>query len=219
MELEISYRAFSSNLTGLRRKAAGPLLLALYLIRSFKTLPAFLVIAMLTMPLAWASSLPDTPQRTHFINHADGTGGVPDHPSADGEGKNFSLQGLDGASHQLSDWKGKVIMLNFWASWCPSCLAEIKDLIHYQSRFEGKGLQILGLGLDSGHKLRNVQRTFEINYPILLADRKLLETWGNRSGVIPYTVILDRHGHVVYRQSGPMTMDEFNDAVVPLLAQ
>ncbi len=85
--------------------------------------------------------------------------------------------------HTLADWKGKVIMLNFWATWCAPCQAEIRDFIAFQDEYRRQGLQIIGLGMDAEQKLRNVQRTLEINYPVLIADpaqnTALMRQWGN----------------------------------------
>lgn len=134
----------------------------------------------------------------------------------------FSLPGLDGVKHSLAEWKGKVIMLNFWATWCPSCQAEISDFIAFQEEYRAQGLQVVGLGLDVEQKLRNVQRTLEINYPILVADparhTNLVRQWGNSSGVIPYTVVIDREGQIIYTHRGPLHRDAFDENVLPLLS-
>ena len=133
----------------------------------------------------------------------------------------FQLPGLDGARHVLAEWKGKVIMLNFWATWCAPCQAEIADFVAFQDQYGGAGLQIVGVGLDAEKKLRNVQRTLEINYPILVADPErnalLMKQWGNTSGIVPYTVVIDRDGGIAYTQRGPLHRDVFEERVLPLL--
>ena len=146
---------------------------------------------------------------------------LPPKASNEWENKPFSLMGLDGARHSLSDWKGKVVMLNFWATWCTPCLYEIRDFVTYQQQYKARGLQIIGLGLDDEKKLRNVQRTLEINYPVLVADpvhnSGLMKRWGNSSGVLPYTVVIDRDGRVTYFHRGLMNPDVFDEYVLPLL--
>jgi len=133
----------------------------------------------------------------------------------------FNLMGLDGNLHRLDEWKGKVILLNFWASWCAPCLYEIKELIVYQSTLEGQGLRIIGMGVDEARKLGNVSRTLGINYPVLIADPdengQLMRQWGNRTGVIPYNVVIDRNGKIAYVQRGPLDERVFNEQVLPLL--
>jgi peroxiredoxin len=146
---------------------------------------------------------------------------LPSKTDKEREMKSLSLTGLDGVKHRLADWNGKVIVLNFWATWCSPCLYEIRDFVVYQEQYKARGLQIIGLGLDDEKKLRNVQRTLEINYPVLVADPVdnggLMKLWGNSSGVVPYTVVIDRDGRMTYAHRGPMNRDVFDEYVLPLL--
>ncbi len=131
------------------------------------------------------------------------------------------LNDLNGQQHNLYDWHGKVIMLNFWATWCGPCQIEIPDFIDYQARYADKGLQIIGVGLDEVRKLKNYVRTVGINYPILQADPELqyslLKQWGDPFGVLPFTVIIARDGHLVFMQQGIFNQQAFEAIVKPLL--
>lgn len=131
------------------------------------------------------------------------------------------LKNLKGQEHNLSDWKGHVIMLNFWATWCGPCQIEIPDFINYQKRYANKKFQIIGVGLDEVHKLRNYVRTVGINYPILHADPELqyslLKQWGNSFGVLPFTVIIGKEGRLIFMQQGVFRQETFNRIVKPLL--
>lgn len=131
------------------------------------------------------------------------------------------FKGLDGSRHSLEEWRGKVIVLNFWATWCSPCLYEIPDFVAYQEKYKMRGLQIIGVGLDEEKKLRNVQRTLGINYPILFTDPKsdsrLMALWGNSSGIVPYSVVINRDGRIAYTHHGLMTLETFNESVLPLL--
>lgn len=131
------------------------------------------------------------------------------------------LNDLEGKKHNLYNWHGTVIMLNFWATWCGPCQIEIPDFIEYQTRYGDKGLQIIGVGLDEVHKLRNYVRTVGINYPILQADPELqyslLKQWGNPFGILPFTVIIGRDGHLVFMQQGILNQKAFDSMVKPLL--
>lgn len=149
------------------------------------------------------------------------TTALPERTNNAWEMKPFHLKGLDGETHSLNEWKGKVIMLNFWASWCAPCQYEIKDFIKYQEEFAGKGLQIIGLGIDEERKLRNVSRTFGINYPVLIADpggdAGILAQWGNDKQMVPYTVVIDRDGRIKYIHRGQLEDDAFKEFVLRLL--
>ena len=131
------------------------------------------------------------------------------------------LNDLDGQEHNLYDWHGKVILLNFWATWCGPCQLEIPDFIAYQSKYGEQGLQIIGIGLDEVRKLRNFVRTVGINYPTLQADPELqyslLKQWGNPFGVLPFTVVIAKDGRLVYMQQGILDHKAFNTFVKPLL--
>jgi peroxiredoxin len=133
-----------------------------------------------------------------------------------------SYPDLSGKPHNLREWKGRVLLLNFWASWCAPCQAEIRHLVEYQRQFSAQGLQVVGLGLDDPRKLRNVQRTLQMNYPILAAEEKesrnILGAWGNKSGMIPFTVIFDQNGQVVQAHRGIIDDRLFAKLVKPLLS-
>lgn len=150
-------------------------------------------------------------------------GGLPRKTNNAWEMPVFEFKGLDGKLHRLADWKGKVIMLNFWASWCAPCQYEIPEFVDYQRQYAGKGLQIVGLGLDGERKLRNVARTLAINYPVLIADLNdpkntaLLPQWGNSRQIVPYTVVIAPNGHIVYIHRGRMDREAFDHYVKPLL--
>ncbi len=133
----------------------------------------------------------------------------------------LSYPDLAGKQQNLQQWKGDVLLLNFWASWCGPCLSEIRHLNQFQHDFGASGLQVVGLGLDDPRKLINVQRSLQMVYPILAVDqkesRKVLAAWGNKTGMIPFTVIFDKHGRIVTAHRGIIDDQVFNTLVKPLL--
>ena len=133
----------------------------------------------------------------------------------------LTAKGLDGEEHDLCEWRGKVILLNFWASWCGPCMLEIPHLVRYQAVHGSEGLQVIAVGLDEQKKLRNVVRTLGIGYPVLAISPErhfeILKQWGNSYGILPYTVIIDRDGHVLLMQQGVFADQAFETYVLPLL--
>ncbi len=133
----------------------------------------------------------------------------------------FSYQALDGKKHSLDDWKGKVILLNFWASWCAPCQVEIRDFVKYQDKFAGNNLQIVSIGLDERSKLENVARTLGINYPVLIPEpqfhHRILSQWGDGSGTVPHNVVIAADGRISYIHRGQFNDEAFVEFVTPLL--
>ena len=117
----------------------------------------------------------------------------------------FSLKDKDGKEVTLASLKGKVVVLNFWATWCPPCRAEIPDFKSVYSKYKEKGVEILGVSLD--HKGWNVVTPFlkewEINYPVVLGGPQIAKDYGNIRS-IPTTVIIDRDGKIVDTHVGAM---------------
>jgi thiol-disulfide isomerase/thioredoxin len=115
---------------------------------------------------------------------------------------------LEGRVHRLLDWRGKVLLCNFWATWCAPCREEVPILVSAKGQWAAHGLEVVGIGIDSAAKMREFSKTYKINYPLLVADATALELMrklGNRGGGLPYTVILDDTGAVVRRHLGAFT--------------
>lgn len=131
------------------------------------------------------------------------------------------LEALDGRTHSMNEWRGKVILLNFWASWCSPCQYEIPDLVRFQRRYAGMGLRVIGIGIDSAGPLRNVSRSLGINYPVLVASPessgRLLARWGNPQQMVPYSVLIGRDGAILMQYRGVIDEEWFGDTVLPVL--
>ncbi len=135
----------------------------------------------------------------------------------------FKLKGVDNKTHSLDEWKGKVILLNFWASWCSPCKQEIKDFRKYQLHFKNNNFQIVSIGVDKEEDILKISKELRINYPILLADieqesgKEILAQWGNDKSYIPYSVVINTDGIIHYIHKGPLDEGSFNYYIYPLL--
>jgi len=134
----------------------------------------------------------------------------------------FALADLDGTERHLSHWRGRPLVLNFWATWCAPCREEIPLLIDLQKRYADRGLQVVGVAIDRPSSVAAYRAEFGINYPILLADEDtfdVMKKYGNATGALPYTVIFDSAGNVSQRKLGAFRTAELEDGVLTSLAK
>lgn len=131
------------------------------------------------------------------------------------------LPDLSGQPHKLSEWQGKILILNFWATWCPPCLAEIPEFIALQKQYADKNVQFIGVAVDEKQAVIDYHATAKINYPILIAGDMGIEiskTWGNTSESVPFTVIINPHGEIIYRQLGEINRQKLVEVIQPLIS-
>jgi thiol-disulfide isomerase/thioredoxin len=129
----------------------------------------------------------------------------------------WELKDSDGKQVKSSDFDGKVVILNFWATWCPPCKAEIPGLIELQKQYGEQGLAVIGVSLDE-HGLSKVKRSIEelgINYPIVLGNIMMMENFGGAG--IPTTFVIDRSGQIVAKHLGFTSKETFEKEILPLL--
>ena len=117
----------------------------------------------------------------------------------------FKIKDLNGKEHTLAEYKGKVLFLNFWATWCPPCRREIPDFIEAYKELKDKGLEILGVSVDdlSAEALRDWTQKAGMNYPVALFTAKIIADY-QPGEFIPATIVIDRLGRIRYRQSSLM---------------
>jgi len=128
------------------------------------------------------------------------------------------LKDLSGRTVKLDMFKGKVVLLNFWATWCPPCRAEMPGLVEWQRQFQGKGLQVVGITYPPTRvrDVRQFTRRIKVNYPILLGSKETKLLFDS-SETMPVTIIIDRNGRVKDRIEGIILPEEFEQKVKPLL--
>jgi cytochrome c biogenesis protein CcmG, thiol:disulfide interchange protein DsbE len=129
----------------------------------------------------------------------------------------FSLTDISGQKLELSSYRGRVVVLNFWASWCGPCREEIPGLVELQTRYESQGLVVIGLTVDDRlESVRHAERELGINYPLALADNDLGPLYG--SGGVPTTFVLGRDGRIYSKHSGVISLGDLTKEVAQLLA-
>jgi thiol-disulfide isomerase/thioredoxin len=131
-----------------------------------------------------------------------------------------SFTDLGGKAQTLSGLSGKVLVVNFWATWCAPCREEIPALIKMQKKNAAKNLQLVGIGIDNATKIRQYAAEMEIAYPLLIGGMEamnLSKALGNRAEVLPFTVVLDRSGRLAYAHAGALTEASLDAILSPLL--
>ena len=131
----------------------------------------------------------------------------------------FSFKNADGRKVSLSEFKGKVIILDFWATWCVPCKQEIPDFIKLQEKYGSRGLQVVGISVDDSQTMAKKYATeMKMNYPVLLAEGKddILKAYEPVKG-IPVSVVIDRKGNIAAHHEGIKALDVFEKEIVPLL--
>ncbi|UJP04664.1 MAG: TlpA family protein disulfide reductase [Nitrosomonas sp.] len=132
------------------------------------------------------------------------------------------LPDLNGTDQAVSQWLGKVIVVNFWATWCTPCREEIPEFIEAQQKYGDQGLLFVGIAIDQADKVKMFSKEFGINYPVLVGGMNtwsLLEEAGNRHSALPYTVVINRSGELVENYLGRVNLKKLEKLVVPLLQQ
>ncbi|MCU7837305.1 MAG: TlpA family protein disulfide reductase [gamma proteobacterium symbiont of Taylorina sp.] len=133
---------------------------------------------------------------------------------------NFTLPDLNGRPQQFSQWNGKVVLLNFWATWCPPCRREIPDFIEVYEQYKDKDFMIVGVGIDDENEIAEFVKELAVNYPILVGGRAAMQVsrqYGNHSGALPYSIIVDKQGNIRFRAGGLISKDKLLNQINPLL--
>lgn len=125
----------------------------------------------------------------------------------------LNLEDLNGNDHSLAEWHGKVLLVNFWATWCPPCRAEMPLLVKLQAKYAARGLQVVGIATDepSEEKVREFLRQMVVNYPILMSGNHagdITSALGGNLIGLPYSLLLDRDGKLLSLHAGQLSPAE-----------
>lgn len=131
-----------------------------------------------------------------------------------------TLNTLDGVPQTLVAWRGRILVINYWATWCAPCREEIPMFVRLQQEYAAKGVQFIGIAVDQADKVRDFAQEFNINYPLLIAGIDAVELSrkaGNKAGVLPYTLVLDRSGTIAASLVGGLSEARMRAQLAPLL--
>lgn len=129
----------------------------------------------------------------------------------------FTLKDMNNADYKMSDLKGKVVLVNFWASWCAPCIAEIPEFIKVRAELHDRGFEILGISTDdTPEQLRDFAAKFSTNYPLVQVTAEVEDAYGPVFG-LPTSILIARDGSVCKRHFGPLSKEQLEAELKPLL--
>lgn len=135
-------------------------------------------------------------------------------------GVQFAYPDVQGQLQNADRWRGKILVINFWASWCGPCLKEIPEFIALQREYADKNVQFIGIAIEDQVPVADYLQRVSVNYPMLVAGdagSNLARQWGNIINAVPFTVIVNAQGQIVHRQPGELSREQFVKVVTPLL--
>lgn len=131
----------------------------------------------------------------------------------------LQLPDTNGAPQSLSQWSGNVLVINFWATWCAPCREETPALVRLSEKFAGKGVQFLGISIDSADKVREFAAEYSVTYPLFLGSADTMELttpFGNKAQALPFTVVLDRSGDARLTKLGKVDESVLDETLTKL---
>jgi thiol-disulfide isomerase/thioredoxin len=131
-----------------------------------------------------------------------------------------SLPDMEGKPQALAQWRGKVMVVNFWATWCRPCLEEIPEFVRMQEKLGNEGLQFVGIAVDNEAKVREFAVKYRMNYPVLIGEMDAIElarVAGNELGGLPFTVIVDRNGRLIGTELGGLNEQKLTAIIQPAM--
>jgi len=135
---------------------------------------------------------------------------------------NLTLPAIDGRLVRMSDWRGNVLVINYWATWCPPCREEMPVFSALQLKYADKGVQFAGISIDSVDKIQQFNADKKIAYPLLIGDMATLGmavALGNKAQGLPFTIVVNRQGGIDSVKLGPLSETELEQRLLTLLHQ
>jgi peroxiredoxin len=126
-----------------------------------------------------------------------------------------------GHAQALEQWRGKILVVNYWATWCPPCREEMPGFARLQAKFATKGVQFVGISIDTAVKVAEFQKETPVNYPLLIGDTGAIDSsvaLGNSRQALPFTAVIDRQGRVAAVKLGRFTEADLEPELVGLVS-
>ena len=130
------------------------------------------------------------------------------------------VTGLDGAPTSLTAYRGRILVVNYWATWCAPCREEIPMFLRLQREYGAKNVQFVGIAVDQVDKVREFANEFKVDYPLVIGGidaMDLSREAGNKAGVLPYTLVMNPAGRIVSTLLGGISEERMRGALQPLL--
>jgi peroxiredoxin len=172
-----------------------------------------LALALLTFPM-----LLSDPARTGVARVADAE--LPDNPVCSGEGAanyDFTLRGPSGETVSLDQYRGQVVLLNFWGTWCPPCRVEVPAFVEVQEAYRDRGFVIIGVAVeDTAEAVRAFASEMKVNYPLAMTQDDIEHAYGPIYG-LPLSFFIARDGSICRKHFGELTKERVEKEIAPLL--
>lgn len=145
----------------------------------------------------------------------------PNHESIIGQPRPaFALPDLEGERQAISQWDGRIRVINFWATWCQPCKEEIPGFVELQEKYRDQGVTFVGVAVDQLAAVRDFAERYDMNYPVLIGEQAAIDAaiaYGNLIGALPYTAFVDRDGTIVYVHRGRLPLEQAEKLLRELL--
>ncbi|MDX5333888.1 MAG: TlpA family protein disulfide reductase [Gammaproteobacteria bacterium] len=132
----------------------------------------------------------------------------------------FTLPDLEGRDRAIGEWDGQIVLVNFWATWCPPCRKEMPAFMELREQYNAQGFEIVGVAIDDPQQVQDFIDTLGVNYPVLHGDVDAMEiakAYGDRFVTLPYSVLLDREGRIRFIQPGELHKEVLEAQIQALL--